>query len=260
MAAGSPPGSPPPRGPLPPSLVAAWRAVNCSENFERQGGARNGTPGGCNAPPGGILGCEYIPAQGGGGACVEAQCKLKLTWKEVRKLATAGLATYGGLGKMAVKSGAKRYDTWMCVRGWDAHVQREGISQHAHVQRACGAGPQDYSCWRFEEVGGEWEFVGINEQNVAVANDKRLRALARNTNLRVLDAVLPTTYPPPCSPGTFASGPGGNRVRVCEPCPAGSFCAGGGAALASPCPANSASPSGAANVSQCACEVETLSM
>ncbi|KAJ1468106.1 hypothetical protein T484DRAFT_1856408, partial [Baffinella frigidus] len=194
--------------PLPPSLVATWRAVNCSENFERQGGAREGTPGGCNDPTpgsGGILGCEYIPAQGGGGACVEAQCAMNLTWKEVRKLEKSGLAAVGGLGKSAVTIGAKRYASWMCVRGWDAHVQR-----------SCGAGPQDYSCWRFEEVAGKWEFVGTN-RNVGTAADKELRALARNTQLRVLDAVLPTTYPPPCSPGTFASGPG--RNRVCEPCP-----------------------------------------
>ncbi|KAJ1467279.1 hypothetical protein T484DRAFT_1859332 [Baffinella frigidus] len=109
-----------------------------------------------------------------------------------------------GLGPSAVRSGAKRWD--------------------AHVQRACGAGPHDYSSWRFEEVAGEWEFLGIN-QHVGMAMDKKLRARERETQLRVLDSVLPTTYPPPCSPGTFASARG--MDRVCEPCTAGSFCAGG---------------------------------
>ena len=93
---------------------------------------------------------------------------------------------------------------------------------------------------------------------MGVAKDKELRARERETQLRVLDAVLPTTYPPPCPPGTFVAAQGGGRV--CEPCPVGSFCGGGQALKASPCPVNSAAPSGAANVTQCTCEVETLPM
>lgn len=118
-----------------------------------------------------IKGCMAMP--GSGGECIsESMCEFSPDWKSVTKnLQSKGKAFTGGLGGETEVNGMVEYRQWMCARDWDVEEQL-----------ACGLGPAEIGCFRFDEKavsGSGFIWYGRNAERKIVSDAKMREGVAK---------------------------------------------------------------------------------
>jgi hypothetical protein len=106
------------------------------------------------------------------GRCESRNCTFMGDWKYVtQELQSRGKAFTGGLGGEAEVNGQVEFRQWMCARDWDVEEQL-----------ACGLGPGEIGCFRFDEKsdhGSGFEWYGRNDEKKIVSERKRMDGVAK---------------------------------------------------------------------------------
>ena len=106
-------------------------------------------------------GCELGP----GGECGSKTCEFSPGWKGVLLLQAEGKAFTGGLGQEVQVTDSKSYHQWMCARDWNVEEQL-----------ACGLGPGEIGCFRFNkkaDKGSGFDWYGRNAERRLVSESKQ---------------------------------------------------------------------------------------
>jgi len=139
------------------------------------GGRRNGNATGypdgnfTGYPDGNSTGfpCESLGGckLGPDGECGSKACEFSPGWKGVLLLQAEGKAFTGGLGQEVEVTGSKSYHQWMCARDWNVEEQL-----------ACGLGPGEIGCFRFNKMadkGSGFDWYGRNAERRLVDEYKQ---------------------------------------------------------------------------------------
>ena len=117
-----------------------------------------------------LKGCELDWSDG---TCHSPECTMSVDWKALsRDLKPAGKAFSGGLGTDMDMSSGSMFRSWVCASDWG----------NATEQAACGVGPGELACFRYDEgAPPERAFVayGLNEEKHLVTPAKQEDALRR---------------------------------------------------------------------------------
>jgi len=136
------------------------------------------------ADAGGKSAADMCCACGGGrGKCADDKCEISLSWPNITAMGKIGKSFTGGLGHKAKKSVKASYGVWACVRDW---IEEE--------MTACGVGPRQLVCFRFEENSRQFHYYGSNAEVKLVAEEAALDRLLKE---EAIMAMLPRAHHDP---------------------------------------------------------------
>jgi hypothetical protein len=108
---------------------------------------------------------------------------MSLEWANITDMRNLGKAFSGGLGARAERTAKGHFNVWMCVRDW---IPEEMIK--------CGVGPGHLACFRFDEISREFHFIGKNDKEKLVSEEKLREGFIKEENIL---AMLPRAHHDP---------------------------------------------------------------